>query len=56
MTISVKYLDASPNRSAGALLGNWYSNDRILYRDKCCLPLGSSPRSEAARFGRQADA
>lgn len=31
---SVKYLDASQNRSAGALLGNWYSNDRILHRDR----------------------
>ncbi|WP_405566664.1 NucA/NucB deoxyribonuclease domain-containing protein [Streptomyces sp. NBC_01167] len=31
---SVKYLNASQNRSAGALLGNWYSNDRILHRDR----------------------
>ncbi|GGT54645.1 hypothetical protein GCM10010271_68140 [Streptomyces kurssanovii] len=31
---SVKYLNASQNRSAGALLGNWYSSDRILHRDR----------------------
>ncbi|WP_432128507.1 NucA/NucB deoxyribonuclease domain-containing protein [Streptomyces sp. bgisy082] len=26
---SVKYLDLSQNRSAGAILGNWYTKDRI---------------------------
>lgn len=28
------YLDLSQNRSAGATLGNWYTKDRILHKDK----------------------
>ncbi|GGT26992.1 hypothetical protein GCM10010222_80990 [Streptomyces tanashiensis] len=31
---SVKYLDSSQNRSAGGTLGNWYTKDRILHKDK----------------------
>ncbi|MFF8836056.1 NucA/NucB deoxyribonuclease domain-containing protein [Streptomyces sp. NPDC015130] len=31
---SVRYLGTAPNRSAGATLGNWYTKDRILHKDK----------------------
>ncbi|MFI0990508.1 NucA/NucB deoxyribonuclease domain-containing protein [Streptomyces exfoliatus] len=39
---SVRYLDLSQNRSAGASLGNWYAKDRILHRDAFTVEIVTS--------------
>lgn len=45
LTYSARPLDSGHNRSAGALLGIWYSFDRILHGDRFWVQVGCGPRA-----------
>ncbi|MCU9953415.1 NucA/NucB deoxyribonuclease domain-containing protein [Burkholderia sp. BKH01] len=44
--VSVKRIDASDNRRAGALLGNFYLNQRVLDGEKFYVDVGGQPASK----------